>query len=82
MKASSPEIVWLTRLVFLGKEIAPGDGDYYVPNYPIPKMADFGLSRLTRLTHENNKIAYFQQGTKPYFPPVSFTSKINWNADD
>ena len=67
----------LTGLVFLGDENVPEDDDYYIPNYPIPKMADFGLSKLTRLSHDENVPAKFHRGTQPYYPPVSSFSKIN-----
>lgn len=58
-------------LVFLGDEYQDDGMDYYIPNYPMPKVADFGLSTLTALDDRSNVPAAFSKGTKPYYAPVS-----------
>ena len=63
----------LTFVVFLGTEkqkFGPASEAYYFPNYPIPKMADFGLAELTTHDADGNDPYFFVQGTYPYYPPV------------
>jgi hypothetical protein len=67
------EIYFLTLLVFLAnekKENGPASEFYYFPNYPMPKMADFGLAKLTTYGDNDNSPGPFKQGTRPYYAPV------------
>ena len=57
----------LTETVFLGRLY----GDEFAPNYPIPKLADFGLAEVTYDDFPKNCARYFKRGTEPYYPPVS-----------
>jgi hypothetical protein len=67
------EIYYLTLTVFLGNEKrkdGPVSEFYYFPNYPVPKMADFGLAELTKYGSNDNYPGVFEQGTRVYFAPV------------
>lgn len=69
----------LTILVFLGNEKqkdGPASEFYYFPNYPLPKMADFGLAKLTAYSDNGNSPGPFSQGTRLYLPPVSIHSAM------
>jgi len=49
---------------------------YYFPNYPLPKVADFGLAKLTAYSDNGNSPRQFLQGTRLYFPPVGICSAM------
>ena len=69
----------LTVLVFLGNEKqkdGPVSEFYYFPNYPLPKVADFGLAKLTAHGDNGNSPRQFFQGTRLYFPPVGICSAM------
>ncbi|KAK5095792.1 hypothetical protein LTS08_007927 [Lithohypha guttulata] len=40
-----------------------------VDQYPMPKMADFGLSQITRIDHERNRMRDLNPGTAVFMPP-------------
>lgn len=59
--------------VFLGDPIEMTDPHF--TNYPIVKMADFGLAKLTGLDDDHNPRSYRNLGTSGYRPPVSWAPK-------
>ena len=67
------ETKFLTLSVFLGMEKGddgPTSEFYYFPNYPVPKIADFGLARLTAYSDNDNHPRGFFRGTRQYYAPV------------
>lgn len=59
---------------------APYENDMYhglpLDSYPMPKMADFGLGQLTRLTSPANRARKIHEGTPAFKSPVSAGPRI------
>ena len=69
--------------VFLGREKqkdGPASEFYYFPNYPMPKMADFGLAELTAYGDVDNHPGRFTSGTPGYYAPVRAPS-VMWEVE-